>query len=57
MRFDVWDEEASEPSGEFGETNNARRTDESDFEYTQHPLVVSFDFKYLIVKILSNKAL
>ena len=46
VKFDIWDEQASEQSSEFGDLNNTRGMEECDFEnnfeYTPHPLVVSF---------------
>ena len=45
MKFDIWDEQASEQNSEFGEVDNTGGMDECDFEnnfeYPPHPLVVS----------------
>ena len=46
VKFDIWNEQASEQNSEFGETNTARGMEESDFEnsfeYPTQPSVVSF---------------
>ena len=45
VKFDIWDEQASEQSSQFGEVENTHGMDECDFgsnfEFTPHPLVVS----------------
>jgi len=45
VKFDIWDEQASEQSSQFGEVENTQGMDECDFgsnfEFTPHPLVAS----------------
>jgi len=45
VKFDIWDEHASERNSEYGETNTSRGMEacdfETNFEFTPHPLVTS----------------